>query len=79
MSRIIGISSPRSLFARVVFWFAKRRLGRVPAPVRIHALHPHVFSGYARMELGQDKAKRVPFAVKALAQIRVAMRIGCPF
>ena len=33
----------------------------------------------ARMELAQDKAKRVPFKVKALASIRTAMRIGCPF
>ena len=34
---------------------------------------------YARMELAQDKARRVPFKVKALASIRTAMRIGCPF
>jgi hypothetical protein len=79
VARIDGVGGPRSLFARAVFWFAKRRLGRVPLPVRIHALHPPVFSGYARMELGQDKAKLVPFVVKALASIRVATRIGCPF
>jgi hypothetical protein len=79
MSRIDGAAKPPSLFSRIVYWFAKRRLGRVPLPVRIHALHGNVFSGYARMELAQDKAKRVPFDVKALASIRVAMRIGCPF
>jgi hypothetical protein len=79
MSRIAGAPKPPSLFARIVFWFAKRRLGRVPLPVRIHALHGKVFSGYARMELAQDKAKRVPFKVKTLASIRTAMRIGCPF
>ena len=78
MARISGTTKP-SLFARIVFWFAKRKVGRVPLPVRIHALHSRVFSGYARMELAQDKAKRVPFVVKALASVRVAMRIGCPF
>jgi hypothetical protein len=78
VARIEG-SKPRSLFAKAVFWFAKRRLGRVPLPVAIHALHPKVFGGYARMELGQDKAKRVPAVVKMLAQIRVATLIGCPF
>jgi len=78
MARIEGTTKP-TLFGRIVFWFAKRKVGRVPLPVRIHALHPRLFSGYARMELAQEKAKRVPFAVKALASVRVAMRIGCPF
>ena len=77
--RITGAPTPPSLFARFVYWFAKRRLGRVPAPARIHALHGRVFQGCARMELAQDKSKRVPFKVKALASIRTAMRIGCPF
>jgi hypothetical protein len=77
--RIPGAPSPPSLFARIVYWFAKRRLGRVPLPVRIHAVHGRLFQGYARMELAQDKARRVPFDVKALASIRVAMRVGCPF
>jgi hypothetical protein len=79
MARIEGTSKPRSLFARAVYWFVKRRFGRVPRSVKIHALHPAVFGGYARMEMGQDKARRVPFAPKALAQILVAMRVGCPF
>jgi hypothetical protein len=79
MARIAGLQKPRSLFARAVYWFAKRRLGRVPAPVRIQALHPRVFQGYARMELAQDKARLVPFVPKALAQILVAVRVGCPF
>ena len=79
MARIEGFAKPRSLFARVVFWMVKRRLGRVPLPVRILALHPRVFGGYARMELGLDKAKLVPITVKELAQVRVATLIGCPF
>jgi hypothetical protein len=78
MARLAGAAHP-SLFARIVFWFAKRMVGRVPLPLRIHAHHPKVFGGLARMEMAQDKAKRVPFDVKTLASIRVAMRIGCPF
>jgi hypothetical protein len=79
MARLAGVDAPRSIFARMVYWFVKRRLKRVPLPVRIHALHGSLFSGYARMEMGQDKAKSVPFGLKALASIRVATRIGCPF
>jgi hypothetical protein len=78
MARLGGATRP-SLFARIVFWFAKRMVGRVPLPLRIHAHHTKIFGGLAKMELAQDKAKRVPFEVKALASIRVAMRIGCPF
>ncbi len=79
MARIPGAARPPSLFARVVFWFVKRRLGRVPEPVRIHARHRPLFDGYARMEMGQDKARRVPAALKALAGLRAATLIGCPF
>jgi hypothetical protein len=79
VARIEGASRPPSLFARAVYWFARRRLGRVPTPLCIQALHPKVFGGYVRMEIGQDKARRVPFVPKALAQILIAMRVGCPF
>jgi hypothetical protein len=79
MARINGVTKPPNLFARVVFWFSKRMVGRVPLPIRIHAHHPKIFGGMARMELAQDKAKRIPFEVKAIAQIRIATRIGCPF
>ena len=80
MARLQGVSKPPTLFARIVFWFVKRRLhGRVPTPIRIHALHANVFKGYAQMEMAQDKASRVPAVVKHLAVLRAATLIGCPF
>jgi len=79
MVRIAGVERPPSLLARVVFWFVKRRLGRVPLPVRIHARHARLFKGYAQMELAQDRARTVPARLKSLAGVRAAQLVGCPF
>ena len=79
MARIDGVTRGGSLLARAAFFLTKRKVGRVIRPVRVHALHPRVLFGYGQMELAQEKARKVPAAVKSLAQIRVAMRVGCPF
>lgn len=79
MARLAGVTRGGSLLARLAFFFCRRKLGRVVTPVRVHALHGRVLWGYAQMELAQEGARRVPAGVKALAQIRVAMRVGCPF
>ena len=79
MSRISGLDRGRSIFARLVFFISRRKLGRVIRPIRVHALHPRIFSGYGRMELAQQRANKVPAHIKSLAQIRVATRVGCPF
>jgi len=79
MSRIEGVSNGGSILARIAFFLTRRKVGRVVTPVRIHALHTPILYGYGQMEMAQEKAKRVPSRVKALAQVRIAMRIGCPF
>ncbi len=79
MARIDGVTKGGSLLARIAFFFTRRRVGRVLKPVRVHALHARLLYGYGQMELAQEKARTVPVAVKALAQVRVAMRVGCPF
>ncbi len=79
MARIEGVSRRGSLLVRIAFFLTRRKVGRVVTPVRIHALHTPLLYGYGQMEMAQEKAKRVPTAVKALAQVRIAMRIGCPF
>ncbi len=79
MARIDGVTHGGSLLARIAFFMTRRRLGKVIRPIRIHALHGRLLYGLAQMEMAQEKATSVPVAVKALAQIRIAMRIGCPF
>ena len=79
MARIQGVTRGGSLLARIAFFMSRRKLGKVVRPVRVHALNPSLLLGYGQMESGQGKAKSFPPAVKALAKVRVAMRIGCPF
>ncbi len=79
MARIDGVNKGGSVLTRIAFFFTRRKVGRVLKPVRVHALHGRLLYGYGQMELAQEKARTVPVAVKALAQVRVAMRVGCPF
>ena len=79
MARIKGITKGGSLLARIIFFFSKRKVGKVPAPIRVMALHSQILKGYGHMELSQEKAKQVSGAIKILAQVRVATIIGCPF
>ncbi|HEX6588694.1 MAG TPA: hypothetical protein VF039_06700 [Longimicrobiales bacterium] len=79
MARISGVDNPGASFATLIFRAVRKRLGRVPRPMRIHALAPAVLRGYAFMEAGQESATGVPKKLKKLGQVRVATRIGCPF
>lgn len=80
MARIDGVQkSKASLMTRFVYWMARRRLGRVPEPLTIVAHHSWVARGYVGLELAFDRARRVDGRLKALAQLKVAMLIGCPF
>ena len=80
MARMEGVDGKRAgLFVRLAYWMTRRRLGRVIAPIRITAHHPRLLRAQAHMELGQEAARTVSLQLKALVQVKVAMRIGCPF
>ena len=78
MARIHG-SPAQSFFSRMVYWVLRRKFGRVPESVRIAAHHPRIFKGYAEMEHGLESATGLDPKLKSLVQVRVSMRIGCPF
>ena len=52
---------------------------RLVEPVKITAHHPRLLKAYGQMEMGQGAAASVPALLKALAGIKVATLIGCPF
>lgn len=79
MARIEGVTRGGSLLARIAFLLTRRKVGKVVRPVRVHALHSALLMGYGQMEQAQAKARLLPVALKELAQIRTAMRVGCPF
>ncbi len=80
MARIAGVE-PRKAgwLVRIAYWMTKRRLGRVILPIKINAHHPRILRAMAHMELGQEAARSVSPGLKMLAQVKVAMMIGCPF
>jgi AhpD family alkylhydroperoxidase len=67
------------LFVRIVYWFARRRLGRVPVPVGIMAYNRAVLSANVGFELSLERATSLPARLKELATVKVATRVGCRF
>ena len=86
MARMQGVE-PREagLSTRLVYWFVKRALykitgqARVPEPIKITAHHPKLLRAVGQMEGGQAAATSVSAELKALAGIRTATLVGCPF
>jgi hypothetical protein len=67
------------LLTRIIFWLAKRRLGRVPLGLRVRALDSKLFRHIVRMDLYAASQGAIPMRLKELAQLKVAMMVGCPF
>jgi hypothetical protein len=80
MSRIDGIGPARAgLLARIAYWLARRRLGRVPGPLRVYAHSNAVLQAVGGFELALERARRVEPRLLALAQLRTGALVGCPF
>ena len=80
MARIQGLTGRRAgVTARVLYFFAKRKVGRVPEPATILAHHPRMMRGWAAFEVALDGAAKVDPRLKMLASLKAAALIGCPF
>ena len=84
MARISGAPVRQGgLLRRLLVWIAysqtRRKLGRVVMPVQVAAHHAAILWGYAQMERSQMGSRLVDSKLKALAQLRVATLVGCPF
>ena len=67
------------MFARFAYWFTKRKFGRVMEGVKITAHSQPLLRGAGQMEMAQAKLKSVNPVLVALAEIKVATMVGCPF
>ena len=65
--------------ARITFWFTKRSFGHVLEPVKITAHSPRLLRALGQMEMAQQKLRSVDPVLVALAEIKAATMIGCPF
>jgi hypothetical protein len=80
MARIRGVEpSEAGPFTRFIYWMTKRKLGRLILPSRIHAHLPRLLWAVSEMEMAQHALNTVEPNVKALAGIKTALLIGCPF
>jgi len=66
------------LFAKLMFWVAKRRLGHVPLSTRIRANDSKLLA-LAELMGGYTSARgTVSPKLKELVQLKVAALVGCP-
>jgi hypothetical protein len=78
MARIAGVP-PAGLVVRLVYRFAARMFGKVPEPLTMAAHHPWIFRAYTGYEFALGRARRVEARLKALAGLKAAALVGCPF
>jgi hypothetical protein len=80
MARIAGVPKARaSFFARVVYWMSERMFKRLPEPVTVSAHNTQIFRAIVGYEYFLAKASRVEPRLKALAGVKAATMVGCPF
>ena len=80
MSRFEGVQDNEAgLLTGLLFWFAKRALGRVPRGMRVRAFDPKYLRRAVRMDLYAASRGSVSMRLKELAQLKVALMVGCPF
>jgi hypothetical protein len=80
MVRSQGVQDKEAGFlTRIIFWLAKRRIGKIPLAMRVRALDPKLFRQNVRMDVYAASKGLVPAQLKELAQLKVALMVGCPF
>jgi AhpD family alkylhydroperoxidase len=67
------------LFIKLVYWFVRRRFGRVPTPVGIMAHNKAILAAAAGYELGLERARALDVRLEELATLKTATLIGCRF
>jgi len=80
VTRILGIpEKDAGLLERFAYRFSRRRFGKIPEPVRATAHHRRVLLGVGAMELALDRSDLVDARLKKLAEMKVALVVGCEF
>jgi hypothetical protein len=80
MARIAGV--PENVATpeiRAAYAAARGRYGTVPASMTVKAHHPEIFQANLGFEVGLARAHRVKAALVALAEVKAAALVGCPF
>jgi alkylhydroperoxidase family enzyme len=80
MARIEGVSEERAgLGVKLVYWLTRRRLKTIPQTLKVSALSPWVLGGVTLFRLCFERFRLVDPKLLALAELKAALLIGCPF
>ncbi|HEV2299344.1 MAG TPA: hypothetical protein VGR72_12605 [Candidatus Acidoferrales bacterium] len=80
MPRMEQVDEKRAPWSvRLIYWFAKRKLGHVPEGTKILAHDPRLLRQFVRMNLYSEAEGALPKRLKRLAMLKTAMMVGCPF
>ena len=80
MARIPGVEANQAgLVTRFLYWMTRRKVGRVIMPLKITAHQPRLLVAVGGMEMGQQALRTFDAKLKALAEIKAATLVGCPF
>jgi hypothetical protein len=80
MARIPGVpESATTAEVRAAYAAAQAKYGAVPLSMTVKAHHPEIFQANLGFEVGLARAHRVKGALVALAEVKVAALVGCPF
>jgi hypothetical protein len=80
MARIRGVEAAEAgVFTRFLYWMTKRKVGRVILPFKVTAHQPRLLLAVGQMETGQQALRAVNAKLKALAGIKTATLVCCPF
>lgn len=80
MARLSGVEAKQAPWnVRLIYWFAARSLGSVPAGMKILAYYPQLLRQFIRMSMFQHKRGALSPKLKRLAMLKTAMLVGCPF
>jgi hypothetical protein len=81
LARIEGVAPEKAgLWTRIAYWYTKRSYGRLMETVKITAHNFRLLRGVGQMEMAQKALlKSVDPRLVTLAELKVAMMVGCPF
>lgn len=80
MARIGGVPKNKAgWMTRFAYWYSRRHFGKVTEPLTVIAHHRWLARGYGLFELALGRSHEVDNRLKALASIKAATLIGCPF
>jgi hypothetical protein len=80
MSRLPELRAAKpGFFARIVYFFARKKLGRVPEPLKVVHANGVLLAGLCAFETAMERSHRAPERLKLLASIKAALEVECPF